>query len=416
LGSGKTAVDSQKIGRRIAYWRERRRMTQADFGALMGQSRRWVQDLEGGRRQADPRLSVLERAARVLQIRLDLLLADVAGAGCVDAVELAAIRSALQHHDVITGTADDDPAEPLPIEALGRRVAHGRTAFQAGHFASLGRLVPELLIDTNRAAARHGGEDKRRAYRLLSLTLGLVEAASIKFGDTDLALVSGHRAVVVAERSEDPVVMASAARQLADAMTHHGQAQAAADFAVAAAARLEGGLLARGADGLSVLGMLFLKAAMAAARAAEADPAVAAAVPDLLDQADVHAAQLGADGNAMWTAFGPTNVSVHRVAAHVQLSQGADAVAIAAGIRDPACAALPRERRGHHLVDLARAYTQAGHRVVAVDTLLEAEREAPEEVRCRPRSKQLVEDLRLLGTGSAEGRLRALAGRCGLPQ
>jgi len=48
--------------------------------------------------------------------------------------------------------------------------------------------------------------------------------------------------------------------------------------------------------------------------------------------------------------------------------------------------------------------------------LLDAEREAPEEVRCRPRTRELVKDLRLLGVGAAEGRLRSLAGRCGLPE
>jgi hypothetical protein len=78
--------------------------------------------------------------------------------------------------------------------------------------------------------------------------------------------------------------------------------------------------------------------------------------------------------------------------------------------------ALPRERRAHYRVDTARALTQAGRRVEAVETLLEAEREAPEEVHCRPHSKKLVEDLTLLGAGSAEGRLRALAQRCGLQE
>lgn len=408
------------IGRRIAYWRDRRRMTQVDFGALMGQSRRWVQDLEGGQRQTDPRLSVVERAARVLQVRLEVLLAPApAAAQCIDAVELDAIRTTLQRHDVLTGTADDDSTEPLPIDTLHRRLVHARAAFQSGHFASLGRLVPELLVDANRAAARHQGEHQLGAFRLLSLTLELTEGAAIKYGDTDLALVSAHRAVAAAERSQDPVIMASAARHLSDAMTMHGQAHAAATFAVAAATRLEADLRTHGADGLSVLGMLYLKAAMARATAASSDDTRAASaardVPDLLDQADEHADELGADGNAIWTAFGPTNARLYRVAAHVQLSEGADAVAVAHEIPDPARNALPKERRAHLLTDLARGLTQAGNREKAVDTLLEAEREAEEEVRCRPRTRQLVEDLRLLGAGSAEPRLRALAARCGLP-
>ncbi|OEV13747.1 helix-turn-helix domain-containing protein [Streptomyces nanshensis] len=413
-------MDTQGIGRRIAYWRGRRRMSQQDFGRLMGQSRRWVQDLEGGKRQTDPRLSVLESAARVLSIRLQTLLADASGVERVDAAELEAIRAVLHSHDLITGTSTGD-AEPPPVEVLRSRVAYGWTAFQRSHFSRLGRLIPELLSDANGAAARHHGENQLDAFRALSMALQLTEAVSIKFAAYDLAAAAGHRAVTAAERSGDPVIMASAARHLADAMTHSGQAHAAARFAVAAAERLDPELKTRGASGLSTLGMLYLKAAMAQASAAVCDDATAPAdaaraVPHLLNQAEEHADELGADGNALWTAYGPTNVSLYRVAAHVQLSEGADAAAVAARIPDHARAALPCERRAHHLADLARGLTQAGRRVEAVDTLLDAEREATEEIRSRPRTHQLIEDLRLLGAGSAQGRLRELAGRCGLPQ
>lgn len=213
--------------------------------------------------------------------------------------------------------------------------------------------------------------------------------------------------------------MASAARHLADAMTAHGQAAAAVTFVTAAANRLQADLMQRGPEGLSVLGMLFLKAAMAQAAAAEADDrspdVLARAVPDFLDQADEHADRLGGDGNELWTSFGPTNCALYRVAAHIQLSEGADAVAVATGIPAAALADLPRERRAHLLTDRAIGEKQAGLREKAVDTLLEAEELAPEEVVCRPRTKRLVEDLRLLGAGSAEGRLRGLADRCGLP-
>ncbi|MEU9279498.1 helix-turn-helix transcriptional regulator [Streptomyces sp. NPDC048341] len=412
-------MDAQEFGRRVAYWRDRRRMTQETFGRLMGQSRRWAQDVERGERQRDPNLSVVERAARVLQVDVGVFLSAAPAVRCLDSVELDVIRRTLQRHDVITGAVDDDGTDPLPVAVLHGRLDHARSAFQAGHFASLGRVVPELLVDTNRAAARHQDEDQLEAFRLLSFTLELIEGAAIKYGDTDLALVSGHRAVAAAERSEDPVNMASAARHLADAMTMHGQPHAAAEFAISAAARLGPHLRTRGADGTSVLGMLYLKAAMAQATAAALDDkraaAAARAVPDLLDQADQHADELGFDGNSLWTAFGPTNSKLYRVAAHVQLSAGADAVAVAHDIPNASRAALPKERRAHLLTDLAYGLTQAGRRDEAVDALLDAEREAEEEVRCRPRTRQLVDDLRLLGAGSAEGRLRALAARCGLP-
>lgn len=76
--------------------------------------------------------------------------------------------------------------------------------------------------------------------------------------------MAGHRAIAAAERSEDAVIMAPAARHLADAMTNHGQAATAVAFVTAAARRLEPDLLQRGPEGLSVLGMLFLVAVVVA--------------------------------------------------------------------------------------------------------------------------------------------------------
>ncbi|MFI0264802.1 helix-turn-helix domain-containing protein [Streptomyces sp. NPDC017056] len=418
-------MDTQGIGRRVAYWRERRRLTQSNFGALMGQSRRWVQDFEAGQRQADPKISIVHRATAVLQVPLEALLYDTYGRDRIDAIELDAIRAVLQRHDVITGTVDGDDAEPLPVEKLRNRLVHARSAFEAGSYASLGTAVPQLLIDTNRAAARHDGDDRLGAFRVLTMALNLAESASIKFGAPELAVQSGNRAVAAAERSEDPVMMGLAACHLSDAMTHHGQAPAATAFAVAAASRLTSDLVTAGPDGLAVLGTLYLKAAMAQAGAAQCAPDTRAATAVFvhLDQADDYAAQLGGDDGApatfgarTWTSFGTTNVGLYRVAASVQLSEGEDAVTVAADIPAAARAALPRERRAHHLVDLARAYQQVGHRETAVDTLLEAEREAKEEVLCRPRTKQLVDDLRLLGVGRAERRLQALATRCGLAE
>ncbi|WP_030019379.1 helix-turn-helix domain-containing protein [Streptomyces monomycini] len=413
-------MDSIRFGRRVNYWRTRRRIPRAEFARLMGKSLRWVEELEGGRRQADPQWSVIQLAALRLRITPERLMADAIDADCVGESQIDAVRAALQRHDVITGSCDASCTDPTPVEALNRKLTYARTGFQAGHFAQLGTEIPALLVDATRAAQHHRGDDRLAAFEVLSLALELTEAAAIKWGDTEMAVTAGHRAVTAAERSENPVIMASAARHLGDAMTNHGQAAAAADFVLSAARRLEPDLLRSGPDGYSVLGMLYLKAAMAAAAASEADdrdPArYACRVPDYLDEADEHAERLGGDHNRLWTAFGPTNCRLYRVASHVYLSEGADAVAVAADIPTTAFHDLPRERRAHLLTDRAIGETQAGQREKAVETLLEADDLAPEEVRCRPRTKAHVEHLRLLGVGSAESRLRLLADRCGLPR
>ncbi|WP_435245138.1 helix-turn-helix domain-containing protein [Streptomyces tendae] len=412
-------MKNPEFGPRVNYWRTRRRIPMAEFARLMGKSLRWLEDLEGGRRQADPQYSVMVLAARHLGITVDRLMSETIDTDCARETEVDAVRRALQRHDVITGNFDDGGEEAAPVEDLYRALAFARGGFQAGHFAQLGSEIPDLLVAASRAAHQHEGDDRLRAYEVLSLSLELTEAAAIKWGDAPLALLAGHRAVAAAERSQSPVIMASAARHLGDAMTAHGEAAAAAEFVLAAARRLEQELLRSGPDGYSTLGMLYLKAAMAAAAASEAedrDPGrFSRRVPDYLDEADEHADRLGGDQDRLWTSFGPTNVDLYRVASHVYLSEGADAVAVAAGIPAGALDRLPRERRAHLLTDRAIGEKQAGQRQQSVQTLLEAEELAPEEVRCRPRTRALVEDLRILGAGSAEGRLRLLADRCGLP-
>lgn len=413
-------MDPIKIGRRIRYWRTRRNMTHATFAALMGKSVRWAEDFEAGRVQADPQLSIVRLAALRLNITVERLLSDPVDAECAGSSEIEAVRRALHRHDVITGACDSSSDEPLPVDELRAHVTHARLGFQAGHFAQLSGAIPNLLVNTTLAAQRHEGDDQLTSYELLSLSLELTEAAAIKWGSTELAVIAGHRAVAAAERSENPVIKASAARHLGDAMTNDGQAAAAAQFVLAAAERLTPELLRSGADGYSVLGMLYLKAAMAAAAAAEADDynpgQHSRRVPDLLGQAAEQAERLGGDDNRLWTAFGRTNVKLYTVAAHVQLSEGADALAVAASITPEAFQNLPKERRAHLLADRAHGEMQAGLREQAVATLLDAEELASEEVQCRPRTRTLVEHLQVLGAGSAEGQLHALADRCGLPR
>ncbi|MQS17520.1 helix-turn-helix transcriptional regulator [Streptomyces kaniharaensis] len=405
-------MDVGGIGRRIAYWRERRGLTQEQVGRLVGMTRRGVQDIERGERQGDPRVSVVETFAAALQVRVEDLLGDgppASAAQCMDTAELAAIRATLLSPAVLLPGLARDDARP-DLERLRRNVSYGWTAFQYARFTSLGRVLPPLVAEAAAAAGNLDSGARQAAFSLQSMTYQLVVAVAVKYGDVVLATMAADRAVSAADRSCDPVAMAGAARHLVDAMTHQGRAAEGVRLAGSVADRLEGDLVDRGVHGVTVLGMLHLKAAVGAAALGSADT-----VTDLLAAAEESAARLGGDANALWTAFGPTNCAFHTVACLVALGEGAKAVAAAQSIAPHMRQALPRERRALFLVDLSRAQAQAGLPGPALETLLEAEREAPEEVRCRPRTHQLVQDLHLLVAGSDGGRLRTLAARCGLP-
>ncbi|MEU8286918.1 hypothetical protein AB0C01_21555 [Micromonospora sp. NPDC048905] len=106
-----------------------------------------------------------------------------------------------------------------------------------------------------------------------------------------------------------------------------------------------------------------------------------------LAAADQAAGRLGADANYLWTAFGPTNVAIHRVATAAEL--GDLQVAIDLGPRVDT-AGLPMERRVRHSLEVARAYSAWNRVDDAQAVILDAEQMAPEQVRHHFLSRQLA--------------------------
>lgn len=401
-------MNTERIGRRIAYWRDRRGFTQADFGRLMGQTRRWVQDLEGGQRQQDPRLSVLVRAAETLRVPLEQLLTDTpppASTPDRPPVEAAAVIDALYQ----------DPTEdqPLPLDALRRRLTYCCEAFQACHYGALGRDLPDLIVGVGQAASAAGTEG-REVHVLNSRVLQLAASFLHKYGQPTAApaAVVADRALAAAERAGDPVAIGAASRRVAKSLSNQHQPAAAVEFAIGSARRLHNDLTAAGPLGLSTLGMLYLSAAISASSMGRAPDRVRDAVAHV-DQAGEVADQQGADMNADWTNFGPTNVSLHRIDVLARFEDGWSALEAAEGMDGGAVQGLKAERQAGHLITMARAQLLTRKKEAAAKSLVEAARLAPEEFKGRPATVNLVKDV--VGATAKPGReLRALATRCGL--
>ena len=139
---------------------------------------------------------------------------------------------------------------------------------------------------------------------------------------------------------------------------------------------------------------------MAAARIGDS-----ATVRDLINGADDAARALGGNHNYYWTSFGPTNVDVHRAAAAVELGEGRLAVETHEHIDLDGFTAMLPERRAHHFVDLARGLAQVGDTERASAMLLEGDRLAPSEIRCRPLAHEVLSDVlrRTRGTPAIPG-------------
>ncbi|MFI2354629.1 helix-turn-helix domain-containing protein [Streptomyces anulatus] len=399
-------MNTDRIGRRIAYWRERRGFTQADFGRLMGQTRRWVQDLEGGQRQQDPRLSVLVRAAETLRVPLEQLLTDTTRAAPASGqppAEAAAVIDVLYR--------DNAEDLPLPLDALRRKLAYCCEAFQACHYGALGRDLPDLIVGASQAAAAAEG---REVHVLNSRVLQLTASFLHKYGQPTAApaAVVADRALAAAERAGDPVAIGAASRRVAKSLSNQNQPAAAVEFAIGSARRLHADLTAAGPLGLSTLGMLYLSAAISASSMERTPDRVRDAV-EHVDQADEVADRQGADMNADWTNFGPTNVSLHRVDVLARFEDGWSALEAADGLDGGAVQGLKAERRAGHLITMARAQLLTRKKEAAAASLAEAARLAPEEFKGRPATVNLVKDV-VGATAKPGGELRALAARCGL--
>jgi hypothetical protein len=112
--------------------------------------------------------------------------------------------------------------------------------------------------------------------------------------------------------------------------------------------------------------------------------------------------------------FGLTNVALHRVAALVRLHQPGQALEYASNIHPRSISALPLERKVNYMLDITTAYTETGRYAEAACTLVEAERVAPEEIRCRPLAHGLLRAMLKNTSGDLGNSILQMASRAGV--
>ncbi|MBV9139952.1 MAG: helix-turn-helix transcriptional regulator [Pseudonocardiales bacterium] len=382
----------QKTVAVVLYWMQRRGMTYQMFADRMGKSLSWVEKIRTGDRRLD-RLSVLRRVANVLDIPLAVLIDPEEAERrriCPDDREIDAIRQALRRYDAITNVfrANGDILPEPNLAKLERTVRYGWTAFQACNYQAVAQLLADLIRDCQAAVWQLGNDERRQAQTWLTWTYQLTAATAFKLGDAQLGWVAADRGIQIAEQTGDLTLIGSAARGVGHALmaTHHSND--AVQLIKSAVDRLEPNLSGATPAFVSAYGMLLLKGSIAAARLDQA-----ADVRNLQNEALAVAARLETDRNENWSAFGTTNVLVHRVSALADMHSGGWVMEAAADIPRGDLMHLPRERRANHLLDVTRGYLQVGHRDEAAIALLDAHQLAPEEVRCRRKSKLIITEL-----------------------
>ncbi|WP_405112434.1 helix-turn-helix domain-containing protein [Micromonospora sp. NBC_01405] len=395
--------DELPIGRRVAQWRVQRRWTQQMLADRLGKSKSWVDKVERGARSLD-RFSVIRDVAEVLRVDASVLVGgDARPSSASVAVEgVDGVRAALARYPIHRGGPGSRPV--LPVGELGRRVEHAWLAYEHADYPQLVRMLPDLLGDAQRAHGVDAGDEVVnllvRVYRLTALVL-------VKLGEPDLAWLAADRAMAAAVG--DPQREAGAAIPLGQALRAAGRGRLAMAATIAAAHRIAPPVPHDGPpEELSLCGTLLVEAALAAAVCA--DPH---SVGELIDQATEIAERVGEGRDQHHgTSFGPTAVELARVAAAVELGDGGEAVAWhERAIGRSGWGQLPVEHRAAHLIDAARAYLQVGDLLRAGRALVDAERAAPAEIRCRPVARTVIADVVRGGPAPADvARLAILVG------
>jgi transcriptional regulator with XRE-family HTH domain len=398
--------DQLTIGERIAHYRTRRGMTQSVLAHLVGRSEDWLSKIERGEREIR-RVDILAELAHALRVTLgDLLGQPVLAEDERREDDVPAVRDALMSPRLLSRTLfRAAAAAPPELTAAARLSGFAWDDYQAGR---LGRVIAALpgLIATAQQLEDGADEPGARPAERLAVSARIHHLAAttrMKFGETDLAWIAAERALRAADRSADPLVLGSAARAATHALLGMGRYGEAIELGTTAVQWMREHAAGRDEVAWSLAGMLQLRLAIAAARRGDR-----AAAEQFLTDAGQAAHALGRDANVWHTGFGPTNVTLHRVAAALDL--GDIGYVIDTG-PDVHVEHMPAERSVSFRLDLARGLSLAARDEAALDLLLDAEQIAPGIVRHSVLARETVRELHRRDRGRT-ATLTALAERC----
>ncbi|BCJ55876.1 hypothetical protein Asp14428_73510 [Actinoplanes sp. NBRC 14428] len=275
---------------------------------------------------------------------------------------------------------------PLDLASTTAAVAALRDSYQHSRYGWAAERLPYWISASDAVMRkRSGGAVDERFLALAAAVYQVASGVLLKLDSLAMATLAAERSAQAAAAGGNPLVIASSARVQVHTLLASRHGDAAVSLALTSAQKVEKDLKPTDAT-LSIRGALVLRAAAAAARYEDRRMC-----HSLLEEATEIGIQLGRDANVGWTAFGPTNVLLHKVATAVDLGDAGTALDIAARI-DIASIPLP-ERRAMLYIDAARAFLQWGKLDRAFDAIRTAEGHAPEEVRQRNAVHGMVKDL-----------------------
>lgn len=348
-----------EFGDRVRRYRERRGLTQASAGAMMGYSEDWWSKVERGIRPVD-KFSNLRRMAEILEID-DL--AELTGLPVTYAVSdaqhhssIAGIRAAMIGLPATRGAAL--PGAVLPPAVLERRITDAWTIYETdrARYDRLGPMLPELIGQAHRTVrAAAGDAEAIAARRSLISTHHLLQVYLKRLGERELAWLAADRALTMAGDLGDRVWMGASAWNLGAIALNRGEGDIALQLAQDAIGMMKPLPDDATLEEISVYGALHLVAVIASARTGQSGRGW-----DYLREAERIGARLGADRNDFRTSFGVTNVAMHAVHLAGEDGDFTEALRLADDVAVDVGCGVPLERLTRYLVEVMQAHRLKG--------------------------------------------------------
>ncbi|MEU4595359.1 helix-turn-helix transcriptional regulator [Micromonospora aurantiaca (nom. illeg.)] len=246
-----------------------------------------------------------------------------------------------------------------------------------------GLLLPGLLDAAQRAARLHTGADRRTSLALLAQAYHLAQAYLAWHGDRELCWLTVDRGMAAALDADDPIAIASSIWYAAHLLRAVGRADEALERLGEARALIEPRVADGAVEYAEMLADLHLCMALTRARTGDQG---AWSDWDTARQVVERALPQGYVG--LRTRVSRPLVDVYAVMCAVDLGDPDEAQRRAHAL-DPA--AIPStERRGRHLVELARSADLEGSREATLHLLTRAEATSPETVRFSPAAQDMA--------------------------
>ncbi|MET8011287.1 helix-turn-helix transcriptional regulator [Streptomyces sp. NPDC005271] len=401
--------EAEEIGRRVRRARLRLGMPQADLAAALGKSQGWVSKMENGLIELD-RVGLLNLVAAELHIHPNDLIGRPYNSSPAEnqwQVAAVSILRELRRYDlapVFEGT-------PRSSGQLWGEVTRLHRLRDAAANVAILRVLPDLFREARALGEVTSGHEREEAYAMYAVCCKFTHTAAHALGHPELVAMACERAAWSARLSGDPVLPAVvdwmrvwdmwATADWSDAVTLSDKALAdiQRDYE-------RGEPLA-----VRAWGSLQLRAAVSAARggrASEAEDRIAYAKA-AADRLGEHTGPPVYDRHSM--TFSPGNVQIHAISVALEMGKQTKALDINRRTSPELVAALPNSRRGHHHMDLARAWLWDGNRDKALTELETAERTAPQLVRNHPIARSTLRSIVYAERTAAREKLRRMSDR-----